>query len=75
MARVTDDARAVAEWSAEVIRLHASRSRPAGGAAARLVAYPRWGATIFYRKTQEIGFAGAARLATDVVAARLRARR
>lgn len=71
---MTDDARTLDQWSAEVVRQYVAQSRPAGGTLARAVAYPRWGATVFYRKTQEIGFAGATRLALSAVAARVRAR-
>lgn len=72
---MTGDARALNDWSEDIVRLYASGSRPAGGTLSRVIAYPRWGATVFYRKSQEIGFAGASRLAFDAVTARLKARR
>ena len=71
----TDDRLSLEAWSAEVVKLYASHSRPDGGPLARTIAYPRWAVTVFGRKAAEIGFGNAARLAVDVAAARLRARR
>ena len=69
------DELALDAWSKDVISRFVKHSGPPGGRVRRMIVFPRWGASIFVRKSREIGFSNTVRLSIAVVSARLGARR
>jgi hypothetical protein len=70
-----DDEAVLRAWSGDVVASYVKRSTPEATGVRRALIMPRWAVTVFVRKSREIGFSGALRLARDVAVSRLRAAR